>query len=1551
MSSESESNSRDQLLSALSNLKVKFSGDRSKWNETKLNILCYAAEEELALYLKRPLVPVPSSGAARDLANRLDESAVPGSSSSSSSSSSSYDSPSILYATAENKKKAYKAWAIIMKRLTEAPLIMAQQCMEGDAYAVWRKLCDEYEAPNLNVVYAIKAEIDNTRLKPNESIDSYRAKLDLNFMRLGNMIVRNANGELTQPYACSELDKIYIFKRGIDGSMCSFSSVKATLNQSEKTYNEVCSAFKNWQLEHLSEIKNRLSQRNQNDVQDDEANFSRNVDESRTNRRDQRGDRNGRDKGTAKSDSGNSNTCYCCGKSGHVKKNCYMREKKCNLCNRVGHISTVCRAKDRQNKSRSSNGESSERSYFATSDDEEEDQSNMSELVFSTCSINRQMDDLVLDSGATHHMVKSKKHLSNVKECTDRSIRTANGAIMPVAKMGEMKVQNVKLTEVAFVPTATVNLISVQQLSEEGCSVVFDKTKATVFNSSKKELMVFPKRGKLYVCDPSDHGHENASAFSGEVSDSTSTKLLLWHRKFGHASMKVLRKMIRNGAVKGMELSLLQLPVDHKLNCEVCIRGKSHRQSHSKTRPEHYKASEVLDCVHSDLSGKVHVPEGQEVPIKSVQSIKYVLTIIDEFSRKLFVFLLRKKSDAESEIMNWVKKVQNAKGHKVKQFHSDHGGEFTSKELATFWKENGTEMTTVPANTPHLNNFAERVQRTFFEKARCMLIESGLPIGFWVYAILCACFVYNCTSHSSLEDITPFESWYKIKPDVNKLRVFGCDAYVHVQKEDRHKMEDKAKKGIFIGYELNRMAYQVFDPNTERIIISRDVDFDELNFTAAKAYAKSRGTVAMDMPIFGGSQLDVSDFELKRKKEMMQSSSQSKSKSKSHQGEQHVRFQVPERRSLTNAIESALKPHEELKEVEFDIRNEQVDNEDESKYNEPSEPTNTWNEIESKEEADSKSESESEPEQQRQSHAGNYRDNTRELMAERAAALNRPLTAKEKDQISHRSGNIGPQNIVEGKRTKTVIQLDEAMLIIESIGGEPTSVEEALASSEGKLWKQAMIDQMKSLKANKTWKEMPCPPGVKIVKCKWVFKRKIGANGKVIKYKARLVACGYSQTEGVDFNETYAPVGKYKSIRIILAIVAQLGYVMEQMDVDSAFLNATVKEEIYMQQPPGFEKQGNIICLLIKALYGIKQAPAEWNHEFNGTIVSHGFKRCTSDSCVYMKMSKTNRQIIIFLFVDDIIIAVHPEDKPEWKEIQSAITLKYKIVDLGQCKWILQMGIEYSPNGSIKLNQEVYVNKLLQKFQLDKCNQVSIPGTQDKLTEGDSDKDSIKDEAVSKLYSQIVGSLLYGSISTRPDISYMTGILTRYMSSATNQHLTAAKRVLRYLAGTTKLGLVYESNGEANLGVEAYVDADFANEKDRKSITGYVVKVNGCVVSWSSKKQSRVATSTAEAEYIALSSVGKEVMWTRALLKELGFNQDEPSIIHCDNQSAIKISEHDAMHEKSKHFDITLHWIREAIHNKEFLVKYIPTKYQQADVLTKSVPRVQFQTLRDELMG
>jgi hypothetical protein len=541
---------------------------------------------------------------------------------------------------------------------------------------------------------------------------------------------------------------------------------------------------------------------------------------------------------------------------------------------------------------------------------------------------------------------------------------------------------------------------------------------------------------------------------------------------------------------------------------------------------------------------------------------------------------------------------------------------------------------------------------------------------------------------------------------------------------------------------------------------------------------------------------------------------------------------------------------------------------------------------------------------------------------------------------------------------------------------------DVINSNEKQHWINAMNDEMKSLIDNETWTltEINKNDNVNIMGCKWIFKKKLKSDGTIERYKARLVAQGYSQIYGVDYVETFAPVLKYKSLKILISIAAVYDLELKQFDVQTAFLNAPINEIVYMKQPHGYHSgPANIVCKLNKTLYGTKQAPHQWNEEINKFIVSIGFNRLVSDTCVYIKQSLNNKSVIIGLFVDDLIVLYDKIDESEYQNIKSKLFNKYKMKDLGNAEWILGMRIiRNRSNKLIHLNQELYINKMLEKFNMKHCKSLNTPAELTKLSLKDCPvNEQQKQSMLNKPYRQLVGSLLYAAISTRPDIMYAVNALSRFNNNPGELHWIAAKRVLRYLNGTVSHGILFNGNidlkfenglnykmknvndNESNINnnveyncLTGYCDSDWGGDiDDRKSTSGYTIMLNNNLISWNSKRQRTIAQSSAESEYYAITEVVNELKWISMLLNELKIELIKPISIYCDNQSAIAISENDVLHNRSKHIDIKHHFIGHEIKHKVIQLKYIKSSEQLADIMTKSIGKVQFTYIRDKLMN
>lgn len=498
-----------------------------------------------------------------------------------------------------------------------------------------------------------------------------------------------------------------------------------------------------------------------------------------------------------------------------------------------------------------------------------------------------------------------------------------------------------------------------------------------------------------------------------------------------------------------------------------------------------------------------------------------------------------------------------------------------------------------------------------------------------------------------------------------------------------------------------------------------------------------------------------------------------------------------------------------------------------------------------------------------------------------------------------------------------------------SVSESELTVDDALNGPESLQWKQAMAEELKSFEENDAWEvvQSPSPEQGTVVSCKWVFQKKLNSDNTV-RYRARLVAKGFTQRPGIDFDETFSPVLRHSTLRLMFALAVKLNLEMCHLDVNTAFLNGVLSEVIYMQKPVGLEcNNDNAVLKLKRAIYGLKQSSRIWYQRVEDLLTSIGYKKSQSEPCLFTKNDGNSRTIVL-LYVDDFFLFSNCIQ--ETNRLKCKLSENFKIKDLGCIKRCLGMNVNFDKeNGVISINQKDYIDELIKKFNINDCKAVNTPIEQ-KLN---LVKSSVCDKKL--LYQQLIGSMMYLAVLTRPDIVFSVNYLSQFNNCYTDEHWTYAKRVLKYLKTTKDFCLVFNKNGNNQL--EAYVDADWAsNQIDRKSYTGYFFQLAGCAVAWETRKQCTVALSSTEAEYMGLADCCKEAIYLKNLLYEIT-NENHPITIYNDNQSAIKLSVNPVFHKRSKHIDVRYHFCRECISNNLVQVKYAPTAEMPADLLTKGL--------------
>lgn len=479
-----------------------------------------------------------------------------------------------------------------------------------------------------------------------------------------------------------------------------------------------------------------------------------------------------------------------------------------------------------------------------------------------------------------------------------------------------------------------------------------------------------------------------------------------------------------------------------------------------------------------------------------------------------------------------------------------------------------------------------------------------------------------------------------------------------------------------------------------------------------------------------------------------------------------------------------------------------------------------------------------------------------------------------------------------------------------------------------------MRKEISALEENETWDLIRPPSDSDIVDCRWVYKIKTSATGE-IKYKARLVARGFSQIYGENYWETYAPVVKSSTIRLLIASAVESGMKIGQLDVRNAYVKSELKECVYMRQPPGFEKGRGLVCKLKKSLYGLKQAGHEWSQCLNDFLEEElKFTRLESDPCVYIK-EDGNNTIIITVYVDDLLIFCRKTRIID--EFKTQFNNKFEIEDLGECKKIIGIELDHREDGSIAIHQRQFISDLLEKYNMQHCKTTRTPLQQSQELVCDRENHDECELVNEKEYRALIGKLLYISGSTRPDIAFSISSLSRFNNKPHKIHQKAAINILRYLKGTINYEIVYKRTGESLYG---HSDADYSNCKiDRRSYTGFVIILAGAPVSWESRKQPTVALSSTEAEYMAITSAAKEIMFLYQVMGELnlGMYCKAPINLFSDNMSAIKLASKIGFSTRTKHIDVRHHYIRKLVKNKKIELIHVGTEDMMADICTKSL--------------
>jgi len=878
-----------------------------------------------------------------------------------------------------------------------------------------------------------------------------------------------------------------------------------------------------------------------------------------------------------------------------------------------------------------------------------------------------------------------------------------------------------------------------------------------------------------------------------------------------------------------------------------------------------------------DVPGVVVHTDLGHISWLSFSGAKYFVTFLDEASGHIVAHAIKRKNESAHHLIRHVAWVERQSGARVAKVVMDGASKGDYAAAVQLLEADGIEFDVSAPYTPAENGRAERINRTLIGAVRASLAHAGLPKEFWAECLANVVYVRNAILKTGKKK-TPTELLTGTPPYVGHLRIFGCRVWTRVQDKKRKKLEPKAKPGILMR-SLSYGKYRIWLESEKKVVISRHCRIVETEFPALKWRRPQNG---------GNSNVQfhyLNDHD-----------------ASCHDGPYEVDTTSGGEDSISVPVSCGGNGggdtgHIVLPEQEAD---------DARTSPRPSEGDESRVSV----------------------HGQNVNNDTPD---DQSITTSNSDVVVQQDLPQHGmpEHNETPRYPSRARRKPVRFQ-DFAGMALDDIVPYKTAME----GTEAEQWTLALQEEMDAIISSGTLVPSKLPDGRVAISTKFLFKRKLGVDGLVKRYKARLVVHGNLQREGIDFEETYAPVVDWEVAMCAISLMLRRGARIELVDFITAFLNGDIEEDVYVKLPKSYDASQRVYKLA-KSLYGLRQSPRNWYLKLTKALHALGFKSIDAAECVYTK-GEGRKLVVLLVYVDDMVIM--SIDKGDLVATKKSLKKDFKITDLGPLAHFL--GVKFDRDGNtMKLSQAAYVERVLERFGMSESRPAPTPMVQD-FTNISSRLASSEEERLEMAkvpYRQAVGSLLYLARHTRPDICFAVSALCRVAHDPGRHHWVAAKRIMRYLRATPHHGVPLGDVDETKGALVAYSDADWAGDAtDRKSTSGYLIMLHGAVVAWRSSKQTIVALSSTEAEYVALSDCCRVVARVRNLLNALG----EPitrALVYEDNTSTMRWTEKGGM--RTKHIDVKRHYIRGAVERNEVQVQYCPTDDMLADPMTKPLGR------------
>ncbi|PLW10015.1 hypothetical protein PCASD_24270 [Puccinia coronata f. sp. avenae] len=1229
--------------------------------------------------------------------------------------------------------------------------------------------------------------------------------------------------------------------------------------------------------------------------------------------------------------------------SSNSRPNDATKKKHCFLCNVVGHDLNNCNntrclltehkanqkprggPKDQKGSSSQSNNPVAQAgrtsaatlgtSSYTYDEDEESDYSGYEIEVtagnavasLSTSFGSFAGGDANLDLGCSMSMTPNLELVENPKS-DQTPVRLADQSVVEATHRGTVKLPLEGDTSVKMlvVPSLHEPLLSIAGLCNEGLTVVFTKTSCDIFNSESASINGKLtgrgyRRGNLYYLPSEPVSTSSSLSLSPNPPD---WSLLGYHHRFSHISLRPLKHLLKSNNITPSVMNEIDVQ-----RCPICVQAKMPRKAF-KSRAA-YRSSVPGQLIHSDVAS---------YEVVSREGYKYFITFVDDCSKFLSVFPMKLKSDSFACFKIFRSFFEKSGVNKVFALRTNNGGEYMSKEFSSFLASSGIKHEPGPPHSPQLNGVAERMNQTINNLVRASLIQAHLPKSFLADALRHSLFPFNsfpCNTPMGFK--SPSLILQEHEADLNIVHPFGCLVWYKIPEPNRKSLDHKGRASILLSYLPDGNGFRLWDLEKHTVIKSRDVLFEDTTFPYGAKLKSSPAPISVEIPWPILSPSDTTPV----------------GPDTSQPQEERIQTRAPSLESTPPPVNNDVPLNIPLQ-PRFDRR---LTASIHAPGNAPREPIP----ISSDSDSDSS-----------HSHPGisSDRESGSPTPSLDMSVISLPPLPHRSPTPSPPSSNHSPSPPAHlsppGRPHSPTPHSPSPPPPLSNHSPSPPapsppspipsppkrrSNRDCRAPDRYGQWSKNATTESE-LDTPKTWRQLLKSPN----KHRWLkaAEDKFASllDHTIQKLKARLVAMGYSQIHGLDYDEVFSPTLQLETLRLIFSLLASRGWKGRQVDFKTAFLNGHLDKPIYMEQPPGFAdpQHPDWVCEVSRSLYGLKQSPRQWNIELHKALLDLGLSNSKYDPTLYFKLDNNKLIGALTTHVDDLAIVGEPDFVDS---LISAVGKRFKIGADEELNHFLSLKMTRNvPDRYVFLNQAHYISELCTRFLDGKSTPVSTPTDSAFKSLGSK---SPSDPASTGPYPQLIGSLLWVSQCTRPDISFAVNRLSQHLRDPSEAHWRAGLQILNYLVTTQDLKL--RLGGD--LLFSGYSDSDWAEDRDdRRSTLAYTYRIGDGAILWKSRKQATVSLSSTEAEYKALSDSCKEGLWLQHLLTELRLRPDSAIPLHVDNEGAKALAKNPEHHARTKHIHACYHFIRECVQEGDISLLHVSTKDMLADMLTKPLPRI-----------